>query len=506
LPNNPAKPRGGTDAFRSSSSAGSTPLAEDMRRVTAQVLEEKTDKVLQHLETVLVAASGGERSLGRMAKRDLREKLYEYIERNYNELLNRLSHGGAGGFRRTHKEVGNLLGSMDGVDRFNTGEIEKFAPAESWDHLEAHANGILMAKSDAAAFVPVENTCNVLSCVFKDNACKPKTVTDVKLSLNIPEYDLIPPSVRHKATALYLIGKIICGHLSKGIDREAHAVIGKAASDSSSPSEEAKPSQGELAGRILERSMEKAVPSPDPQDMARNIAAKAMLESTRRHGFDGAFALFVSVLADCGLDYQVVEKLASAEGGYDVAIREYEDTDIAALPDECFALRLRYFDQIRLDRERRAYDTAVGNFDAALGHFRDLLEVIYQDSKSIFKVNDFDDLAKKNRNRTKAKVESGVEKDGVLLGRNGLAQVRDRMRTVCEYLNPAERRISEERLAFLEKEYARFECMINPYRIQPGILLDVDVSSIKRKKTTLNSMSKALNEFLKGLSNVFRQD
>jgi hypothetical protein len=62
----------------------------------------------------------------------------------------------------------------------------------------------------------------------------------------------------------------------------------------------------------------------------------------------------------------------------------------------------------------------------------------------------------------------------------------------------------EDRLAFLEREYFRFEYMINPYHLQPGILLDVDITSIKRKKATLDAMANVLNEFLHGVSKGFQ--
>jgi hypothetical protein len=62
----------------------------------------------------------------------------------------------------------------------------------------------------------------------------------------------------------------------------------------------------------------------------------------------------------------------------------------------------------------------------------------------------------------------------------------------------------EDRLAFLEREYNRFEYMINPYHLNPGILLDVDITSIKRKKATLDAMANVLNEFLHGVSKGFQ--
>jgi hypothetical protein len=46
--------------------------------------------------------------------------------------------------------------------------------------------------------------------------------------------------------------------------------------------------------------------------------------------------------------------------------------------------------------------------------------------------------------------------------------------------------------------------MINPYHVQPGLLLDVDITSLKRKKVTLNGMANVLNEFLHGVSKGFQ--
>jgi hypothetical protein len=73
-----------------------------------------------------------------------------------------------------------------------------------------------------------------------------------------------------------------------------------------------------------------------------------------------------------------------------------------------------------------------------------------------------------------------------------------------DYKYPVERRVIEERLTFLEKEYYRFDYLINPYHILPGLVLDVDITSIKRKKKTLDGMANVLNEFLHGVSQGFQ--
>jgi hypothetical protein len=93
------------------------------------------------------------------------------------------------------------------------------------------------------------------------------------------------------------------------------------------------------------------------------------------------------------------------------------------------------------------------------------------------------------------------EKDRI---RQRLILMRNKMKKMYDYQYPIARRVMEDRLAFLEREYNKFDYMINPYHIQPGLLLDVDITSIKRKKATLDAMANVLNEFLHGVSKGFQ--
>ena len=81
--------------------------------------------------------------------------------------------------------------------------------------------------------------------------------------------------------------------------------------------------------------------------------------------------------------------------------------------------------------------------------------------------------------------------------------MRDKLQKQYSYKYPIQRRVMEERLAYLESEFTKFDYMINPYHIQPGLILDVDITSIKRKKATLDGMANVLNEFLFGVSKGF---
>ena len=269
----------------------------------------------------------------------------------------------------------------------------------------------------------------------------------------------------------------------------------------------------------------------DALNVRENIKKIIDIENIRNRGFNTAINSITSILDTSKMGYQFIENLKNCR---EVMIREYEDTDVAHLPDERYQIKMRYFDNAQLIEDRKAYDVQLKSFETEIQHLWDLLEVIYQGKKSAFRVNDFDDLAKRNRNRIKkskdksgeplyediAKVwdeisfvppaETEVEKSNRTYYyekdrlRTRIIRMRERMKQMYDYLYPIERRVMEDRLSWLEREYFRFDYMINPYHLQPGLLLDVDITSIKRKKATLDAMANVLNEFLHGVSKGFQ--
>jgi hypothetical protein len=256
------------------------------------------------------------------------------------------------------------------------------------------------------------------------------------------------------------------------------------------------------------------------------------MENIRNRGFNTAINSITSILDTSKMGYQFIENLKNAR---ELLIREYEDTDVANLPDERYQVRMRYYDNAQLIEERKAYDVQMKSFETEVQHLWDVLHVIYEDAKPAFRITDYEDLARKNKNRVRklikektgeplyediAKVWDEVsfvkagetevermnrtyvyEKDKV---KQRIILMRNKMKTMYDYQYPIERRVMEDRLSFLEREYYRFDYMINPYHIQPGLLLDVDITSIKRKKATLDSMANVLNEFLHGVSKGFQ--
>jgi hypothetical protein len=443
----------------------------------------------------------------RLPTQRLDEKVYNFISQNYKSisgsfpLSNNDVHDNA--VKNTAIEVTAMLEKSGGADRFNTGEIEKSLSSKQWgiDGLEAYTNNILRRRIGIGSIVDSQRANSVVACVFKDNEKKPKTVTDLMLAVNIPETELIDPEVRFKAAATYLIREVICGRLSESIDREINAGDNAPAG---------------FLDKLLNERLE--IDSAEMDEYLQNFDRSDEIEAIRSQGFSAASNLIVSILNAVNLDCQFLENLKDRRG---LLIREYEDTDDAILPDERYHIRLRYFSKAQLLEERGVYDELLKILGGETRRLWDLLEVIYQDSKSVFKVNDFEDLARKNKSRINDLIKNGTggflydpQENGEtpLAATRGekekirvlLARMEERIKNISDSMYPVERQITEERLSMLEKQFSDFENSIDPYNLQPGILVDINLTTIKRKRTTLDSMSAALGRFLDNVSNCFK--
>ncbi|MCL2479390.1 MAG: cytochrome C oxidase subunit II, partial [Treponema sp.] len=486
------------------------------------------------------------------------KKVRNFIDKEETKVLSRY----------TPKEIADLLDAVGGADKFNTGEIEK-SMVNMYGHLQGHiqrgvneletnTNSILRQKTDTGAFVRGENAYSIVKCAFKDNLTKPKTVSDVKLSVNILDSELISPIFHYQVTVEYLIKDLLSKHIIDLMDKEIEKIkderidqgmeelsdseilfskMNKVEAHTEDDTENPKSRRYSIIAKSIMDRINDLRAEIDPEsfdalNVRENIKKIVDIENIRNRGFNTAINSITSILDTSKMGYQFIENL---KNGREVIIREYEDTDVANLPDERYSIRMRYFDNAQLIEDRKAFDVQMKSFETEVQHLWDLLEVIYQDSKSFFKVNDFEDLAKKNKGRIKkiikdksgepmyediAKVWDEIsfvrpaeteversnrtyiyEKDRI---RSRIILMENKMKKMYDYLYPIERRVMEDRLAFLEKEYYRFDYMINPYHLQPGLLLDVDITSIKRKKATLDAMANVLNEFLHGVSKGFQ--
>lgn len=559
-------------------------LAQEFRDQQSEVdllLSEEVDKVLNHITSKLpkevaekLDVMGG-----------LKEKLYNYFNQNYQNMFNRFMVTTEDEMvkkvrnfidkeemkslaRYTPKEIAALLDQVGGIDKFNTGEIEK-SIVNMYGHLQGHiqrgvndlenvTNSLLRQKTDVGAFIRGENAYSIVKCSFKDNAIKPKTVTDVKMSVNILDSELISPIFHYQVTVEYLVKDLISKNISDQIDKEIEKLKDQVIDEgkeeladgeiifermkrverfTADEKDDPKSRRFSFFAKSLMEKIEGLRAEIDPEEfdslnIRENLKKIIDIENIRNRGFNTAINSITSILDTSKMGYQHVENLKNAR---ELVLREYEDIDTTRLPDERYAIRLKYYDNAQLIEERKAYDVQAKSFEVEVQHLWDVLEMIYEDSKFMKGVVDFNDLAKKMKNKIKRRIKmrtgdpvyEDLEKswdeitfvkpgdtDVERMNRTYIAEknnikkrlilMKEQLQKLYGYRYPIQRRVMEERLNFLEHEFLKFEYLINPYHIQPGLLLDVDISSIKRKKATLDGMANVLNEFLYGVSKGFQ--
>jgi hypothetical protein len=559
-------------------------LAQEFRDQQAEVdllMSEEVDKVMNHLASRLPKDTLGKLDV----MGGLKEKLYNYFNQNYQNMFNRYvvttedemvkkvrnfidKEEMKALARYTPKEIAHLLDQVGGIDKFNTGEIEK-SIVNMYGHLQGHiqrgvndlenlTNSILRQKTDVGAFIRGENAYSIVKCAFKDNINRPKTVTDVKLSVNILDSELISPIFHYQVTVEYLIKDLLSKHIIDAIDKEIEVMKDKIVdegkeelSDSEvifkkmgmvqdytgDDKENPKSKRYSIFGKHLVDRIEglRAEIPPDEFDsmnIRENLKAIIDIENIRNRGFNTAINSITSILDTSKMGYQYIENLKNAR---ELVLREYEDTNAIQLPDERFQIKMKYYDNAQLIEERKCYDVQMKSLEVEIQHLWDVLEMVFEDSKFFKGIVDFKDLArrKKNKIRNKIKAVTGdplyedidkmwdeityikpAETDVEKMNRTYLYEkdkmkmrlvlMRTKLQEMFAYKYPIQRRVMEERLNFLENEFQKYDYLINPYHIQPGLLLDVDITSIKKKKATLEGMANVLNEFLHGVSKGFQ--
>ena len=471
--------------------------------------------------------------------------------------------------RYTPREIVEVLDKLAGPDKFNTGEIEK-SIVNMYGHLQGHiqrgvndleneTNSILRQKTDVGAFVRGENAYSIVKCVFKDNAYKPKTVTDIKLSINILDSELISPIFHYQTTVEYLLKDNLANHIMELIDREIEALkeeivdsgraeltdnevmferiklVDKFTDDNiSDPNSRRYTVLGKkFIDKIEGLRAEIDQEDYDPLNMREAIKEIIDSENIRNRGFNTAVNTLTSILDTSKLGYQVCDNKKNARDCY---IREYEDEDETQLPDERYSIRLVYFDQSQIRELKRIFDTRMSAFMREVDAAWEVVHQIYDQKKSKWlglkkTVLDFEDLANnvmpKKWNKERKELNSDpdelkwdhlnfrdttntfVEKNNrtyTVETRNTAQKIRylrEKLQDMYGYQNPVERVVVDERLTILENQFHKFTYEINPHHLQPGLLLDVDLATSKRKQYMLKGMANVLNEFLHGVSRGF---
>ena len=487
---------------------------------------------------------------------EMSKKFRDLVDKEETRVLNRY----------TPKEITDIIDKVAGAGTLNTAEIEKSVVnmyGQMQSHIERgmaeiedHTNALLKEKSDVGAFIRGENSYAIAKCSFRDNPRRPKNVMDMKLSISIHDSELISPIYHYQVPVASLIKDVVAKHIQRLIDKEIYETEKRLAQEGKSDLSE--------TGRLFEkfRIMDKFVSDDESEDSIRyQYVAKKFLDAVdsvqaeidsadydalnirenikkiidnqniRNRGFNSAVNAITSILDTSKMGYQFIENFKNAR---ECLIREYEEEDVTRLPDERYSIRLVYYDQDQLQSLREAYKNQLDELKNEVMHLWDVCEGIYQESRRTSGKDDWNSLAQKMLGGD-AKDAKGAEpapappegrwneisfiqpEDTLVSQENPtceaeLEELGARFPLMLAKMEKAFgkesneiRQVFEKRLRFVREQYETFANQINPYHIQPGLLLDIDIVSIKKKRTTMMNMSNVINEFLHNVSKGFSE-
>jgi hypothetical protein len=513
----------------------------------------------------------------------LRDKIYNYINITYQNMMNRYLKTVEDEFlkkvrtfidreenrqvaRYTPREIVELLDKIAGPDKFHTGEIEK-SIVNMYGHLHGHiqreiteieemTNALLRQKTDVGALVRGQNAYAIMKAVFRDNPYNPIHVYDVKVSINILENELISPIYHYQVPLSLIIKEAIQHRIIELIDKEIERINeslveqGKAELDkteiifekirqienftSDDKDDENSTRYTILAKRFIDKieGLRAEIPPDeyDPLNIRETIKKIFDIENIRNRGYNTAVNVLTSILDTSKLGYQYINNFKNARV---CIIKEYEETDPEKLPHESYRIKLAYYDQNQLIKLREEYDKHFEAFEREVRRLWQLTYQYYLKNKRKYNIRDFDDLVLKYMPRDWAKeyFEANAENGGdeVKWQELGFMDPEDtiveesnphyipetenlfrRIKFIKEILQkmhgaekPLERVILEERIDFIMKRFSEFAYSINSHHIQPGLILELDVTTIKRKQFILKRLAEVINEFLFQLSKGF---
>lgn len=490
---------------------------------------------------------------------EMNKKIRDLVDKEENKSLNRY----------TPREITEILDRISGSDTFNTGEIEK-SVVNMYGHLQSHieqgvseletnTNSLLREKTDVGVFIRGENSYAIEKCTFRDNARRPKTVMDLKLSISILDSELISRIYHYQVPVTSIIKDIVAKNIHDLIDNEIDEInqqlldegnteIGDSerifeklrimdkyiSDDNSDDSKRYQFVEKRILNAVEGIQAEIDSKEYDALNIRENIKKIIDNENIRNRGFNVAVNTITSILDKSKMGYQYIENYKNAR---ECVIREYEEENASKLPDERYNLRLVYYDQKQLKFLRKAYSDQIKEMEKEVLHLWDVCEGIYVRDREEKEYDDWDTLSermlnpKKKKGFFKSKSEpepstderkklwneiSFIQPEDTIVNKSNptdearLDELANRFRLLQDELdklfqerNNETRLVLETRLKFLKEQFEEFTNQINPYHVQPGLLLDIDIISIKKKKTTMMNMANVINEFLSAVSKGF---
>jgi len=476
--------------------------------------------------------------------------LNRYAPRTISYLLDRIAGADKFNSGEVEKSIVNMFGHLHG-------HVQR-----EMNDLETHTNSLLRRKTDVGAFVRGENAYSIVKCSFRNHPQKPDTVFQLKLALNIIDHELISPIFDFHIHVTDLIKNIIGKHIIDTLERDLEA-INEDLIDEGKPElaeeekifERIKALDNHISDEEMDNSkrfthvakkffdavegLESDIPLTeyDPMRVRENVFKIVETENIRNRGFNTAINAITHILDWSRMGYQHIENFKFARS---LRIRQYEETDPEKLPDERFQLELTHYDAHQIEAQRGAYRLQLEEFERTIMELWNVVERIDEENREATGRDNWDTFSKKvleppvRRSWFAARSElddedeeetaaqrrwneiifippgesPSTEKNPTMESRitdlkGRFAAMREKLDLVFDEAVPELRVIIEGRMEFLESEFHKFSGLVNPYHMTPGLLLDVDIYSIKRRSTTMMTMANVLNEFLYSVSQGF---
>jgi len=484
---------------------------------------------------------------------ELSKKYRDLLDREESSQLNRYSARG----------VTELMSKLGDDETFQTEHIEQSIAGIYQDmqghiqrgmgRLEHQTKSLLAQKQEVGAFVPQDSAYTIVKCSFKNNPLKPRTVFDIKIAINILDSELMTPIHHYQKSAKELLKEIVSQQIHRQIDQEIKKLNADQMTGGGAPlndsellaeklnalekhlsfeddeKEQSSKRYDLVAKRFMDsldlEQLDGSEQEMDLLDVQQNVKYLLEKEQVQHQGFNKIVNGLSGILNEMQMGYQYLDNL---KNGRVCVIREYADTNSEELPDETFGIRLSYFDQDQLKAMREAYDQQA----------QELADEIKKAAQVIEKVHDYDRQEKQIRNYRDVSLEvlgeqtaeedpEASEKADKLWNdmvfvtlkqdnsayktnldyttqlKKQLKTMRNKVHEIYENLYSDDRVVLEERLDFLERNFQTLASGVNPHHLQQGLTLEVDMTSVKRKRTTITAMSNVLNEFLYMVSKRF---
>jgi len=541
-----------------------------------RIIDEEVDRILNHVEAKLPPEVLEKLTVSGSIKEILHNYFNQGFHNMYGRYLSTVEDEMSKKFqalvdkeelknlnRYTSQDVGELLDEIGGVDKFNNGGLEKsIVNIHSYlqNHLEhgiadlqGATNKILREKTDIGLMVGTDNAYALVKGHYSDNKIKPETVTDVSLSINISETELLNPIFHFQVGAETLIREVLSSFVLGKLNQEIGQLNEARVEGGENPLSEAQllieklktleqhidfddqsdsPQYKWVSKDFLQAldSGEQDVP-PDSLDVLANIKRIVDQENMRNQGFNKAVTALTQILDKTRLGYQHIENFKQARK---VVIREYSEQSGADLPDERYSATLAYHDEPQLKELRNAYCAQLDEFETQVTKLWDVYERVHLAQRTEQGFLDFQSVASQYLNAeptpegqpgsAEPAKEVKMHWDEVLFAqpkksdmeklndtfaekRSFLSRkfqlLRTKINDTFKFENPSNRVILDQRLDFLEDQFETFNRQVNPYHIRAGLSLEISLTTIKRKENTMNSVSNVISEFLDLISTGF---